>query len=58
MLSSSPSFEVQLTVKIPAVEPQTLQFDPDVDSGSDRMELGRGGFGIVYAGHYQGMKLL
>ncbi len=54
MQSSSTGVQVQFTVTIPAIEPQALQFDPDADSGSDRMELGRGGFGIVYAGHYQG----
>ncbi len=54
MQSSSPDFQVQFTVTIPAIEPQGLQFDPDVDSGADRTELGRGAFGIVYAGHYRG----
>jgi serine/threonine protein kinase len=54
MFSSSKGIQVQFTVTIPAIEPQALQFDPDVDSGSDRTEIGRGGFGIVYAGRYQG----
>ncbi len=54
MQSSSPGFQVQFTVTIPIIEPQALQFDSDVESGADRIELGRGGFGIVYAGRYQG----
>jgi serine/threonine protein kinase len=53
MFSSAKGIQVQFTVTIPAIEPQALQFDPDLDSGSDRTEIGRGGFGIVYAGRYQ-----
>ncbi len=54
MFSSSKGIQVQFTVTIPAIQPQELQFDPDVESGSDRTEIGRGGFGIVYSGQYQG----
>jgi serine/threonine protein kinase len=54
MSSSSKGIQVQFTVTIPAIQPQELQFDPDLESGSDRTEIGRGGFGIVYAGSYQG----
>ena len=53
MFSSPKGIQVQFTVTIPTIEPQELQFDTDPDSGLDRTELGRGGFGIVYAGRYQ-----
>ena len=53
MFSSSKGIQVQFTVTILAIEPQELQFDPNPKSGADRMLIGRGGFGIVYAGQYQ-----
>ncbi len=53
MYASSKGIQVQFTVTIPAIEPQELQFDPDLQSGSGRTELGREGCGVVYAGHYQ-----
>jgi serine/threonine protein kinase len=52
--SKGKDIQVQFTVTIPTIEPQELQFDPNPKSGADRMLIGRGGFGVVYAGHYQG----
>ncbi|MCE3238488.1 MAG: hypothetical protein K0R24_1469, partial [Gammaproteobacteria bacterium] len=52
--SQGKGIQVQFTVTISAIEPQELQFDPHPKSGANRMLIGRGGFGAVYAGRYQG----
>jgi serine/threonine protein kinase len=52
--SQGKGIQVQFTVTIPAIEPQELQFESNPKSGANRMLIGRGGFGAVYAGRYQG----
>ncbi|MCD6040235.1 MAG: hypothetical protein K0S27_1635 [Gammaproteobacteria bacterium] len=41
MFSSSKGIQVQFTVRIPAIEPQALQFGPNPKSGADKTLIGR-----------------